>query len=103
MYFCFFASVSRRRVPFRSSRIRIWHGLKISLDEEPPDDYKKSKEKEERNQMGEWQFRKLNGYVVTKTSCGKSESDIFCPGKGASEKGECKKFGPTKWIFVLVT
>ena len=46
--------------PDRYSGIRIRHGLKISL-KEPADDYKKSKEKEERDQMRDWQFWNLKG------------------------------------------
>jgi hypothetical protein len=47
----------------------------------PPYGHEKSQKNKEGNKMGEWQFGKLKGEVITKTSCGKGKGDIFCPGE----------------------
>jgi len=75
----------------------------VVLCYEPVDDGKQPEKRENGDEVGKWQFWKLNGYVITKPSCRKGEGDIFCAGKGAPEKRERKKFGPTKGILVPVS
>ncbi len=75
----------------------------VVLGKEPVDDGKKSKKRENGDKVGERQFWKLKGYVITETPCDKGKSDIFCSGKGAPEKRERKKFGLAKWTLVQVS
>ncbi len=72
----------------------------VVLCSAPVDDGKQPEKRENGDEVRKWQFWKLNRYVVTKTPCSKSESDIFRAGKGASEERKCKKFGLAKWILV---
>lgn len=59
--------------------------------------------KEKWNQMGEWQFWKLEGQIIAKTSCGKSKGNVLGTRKRTSEKRERKKLSFTEGIFLLVT
>jgi hypothetical protein len=43
-----------------------------------PDDNETHRKKEEWNQLGVWQFWKLKGWVIAKTSRGKGRGDISC-------------------------
>jgi hypothetical protein len=62
-----------------------------------------SEQKEKWNQMGEWQFWKSEGQIITKTSCREGKGDVLGAGKRASEKGEREKFGFANRIFPQIS
>jgi hypothetical protein len=68
----------------------------------PPYHNEGPKEEEKWNQMGVWQFWKLEGQIITKTSRGKGKGDILGAAKRTPKKREREKFGFTNRIFFQI-
>jgi len=46
---------------------------------EPPYECEKTRDAEQGDQMGEWQFLRVEGEVIAIASCGEGKGDVFCP------------------------